>query len=86
MHPTCRTVPERSERAMAAGCDIVLNCWAKMDDMQGICERLPTISDAASARLDRALSGTRVADGVSEEASDLLAKRDELLALAGEPV
>lgn len=79
------TVPERSQRAIAAGCDIVLNCWAKMDDMQGICERVPSMSEAATARLDHALSGTRVADGVSEEANELLAKRDELLALTGEP-
>ena len=52
------TVPERAERAIAAGCDIVLNCWAKMDDMQGICERLPTISEGAALRLERALEGT----------------------------
>ena len=49
------TVPERAERAIAAGCDIALNCWAKMDDMQGICEALPTMSEAVSARLDAAL-------------------------------
>lgn len=79
------SVPERSERAIAAGCDIVLNCWAKMDHMQGICERLPRISEAASARLDRALEGTQLADQLADEASDLLAKRDELLGLVGEP-
>lgn len=78
------TIPERSERAIAAGCDIVLNCWGKMDDMQGICERLPTMSDAVTARLDRALEGTRVAPGMAEEHGELLAKRDALLALVGE--
>lgn len=76
------SVPERSERAIAAGCDIVLNCWAKMDHMQGICERLPSMSPETSQRLDRALEGTRVADRIADEAGDLLAKRDELLALA----
>jgi beta-N-acetylhexosaminidase len=78
------TVPERAERAHSAGCDIVLNCWAKMDDMQGICERLPAMSDASSARLGRALEGTRVASKIADDAGELLAKRDELLALVGE--
>ena len=78
------TVPERAERSIAAGCDIVLNCWAKMDDMQGICERVSSMSEAASERLDRALAGTHVAETIADEASDLLAKRDELLALVGE--
>lgn len=78
------SIPERAARAHAAGCDIILNCWAKMDDMAGICEVLPAISDAAAARLDRALAGTRVAPGMAPEQGELLAKRDALLALVGE--
>ena len=78
------TIPERSARAQAAGCDIVLNCWAKMDDMQGICEALPEMSDAVAARLDAALEGTRIAEAIPAQQSELLAKRDALLALTGE--
>lgn len=77
------TIPERAARAHAAGCDIILNCWAKMDDMQGICAALPAMSDATTARLDRALAGTRIAPAIVPEAAELLAKRDALLALAG---
>lgn len=76
------SIPDRSARAQAAGCDIVLNCWAKIDDMTGICEVLSPVSDATAARLDRALAGTFVADTMDEEQPDLLAKRDALLALA----
>jgi beta-N-acetylhexosaminidase len=75
------TIPERAARAHAAGVDIVLNCWGKMGDMQGICEVLPAMSEATATRLDRALAGTRVADAIAPEAADLLAKRDALLAL-----
>jgi beta-N-acetylhexosaminidase len=75
------SVPERSERAIAAGCDIVLNCWAKMDDMVGIAERLPAISDAAQERLDRALKGAEAAYSTTDRAQ-LIAKRDALLDLA----
>ena len=75
------SIPDRSARAQAAGCDIVLNCWAKIDDMTGICEVLSPVSDATAARLDRALAGTFVADTMDEEQPDLLAKRDALLAL-----
>ncbi len=74
------TIPERSEQALAAGCDIVLNCWAKRDDMEGIVERCGTMSKQASERLDRvhAAMGDPL-DAV--ETAELLAKRDALLAV-----
>lgn len=77
------SIPERASRAHAAGCDIVLNCWARMDDMTGICQVLPSMSDATAARLDRALAGTRITAETGSQAAQLLAKRDALLALAG---
>ena len=74
------TVPERAERSVAAGCDLALNCWAKMADMVGICQRLPVMSAATHARLERALAGMGPAGDVAEQGM-LLAKRDALLAL-----
>jgi beta-N-acetylhexosaminidase len=79
------SIPERAARAHAAGCDIILNCWAKMDDMAGICDVLPVMSTATAARLDRALAGTRIAPAIAPQAAELLAKRDALLALVGTP-
>ncbi len=76
------TIPERAARAHAAGCDIILNCWAKMDDMAGICEVLPAMSETTAARLDRVLAGTRIAPALAPEQRELLATRDALLALA----
>ena len=76
------SVPERAERAIAAGCDIALNCWAKMGDMVGIAERLPAMSDVTAQRLQRALAATGGA--TAGDKAELLAKRDSLLALAGE--
>ncbi len=76
------SIPERAARAHAAGCDIILNCWAKMDDMAGICAVLPSMSDVTAARLDRALAGTRTAPALASEQRELLATRDALLELA----
>lgn len=78
------SIPERSARAHAAGCDLVLNCWAKMDDMQGIAETLPAMGEKTAERLDSALIGTEIRDE-SAAKSELLAKRDALLAITGEP-
>jgi beta-N-acetylhexosaminidase len=74
------SVPERSERAIAAGCDVVLNCWAKMDDMVAIAERLPALTEATAQRLERALA-VKTAPSNTDRAG-LLAKRDALLELA----
>ena len=65
------TIPERSARAIEAGCDIVLNCWAKMDDMQGICETLAPMSDSVAKRLDAALGGTQITEAMPEQQADL---------------
>jgi len=76
------TVPERAERAQKAGCDIALNCWAKMDDMTGIAEKLAPMSDKTRQRLDDAMA--TIADPADNVPpfSELVTKRDELMAAA----
>ena len=74
------TLPERGARALAAGCDVVLNCHGEVGDMAEVADGLPTMSADARARLDAALT---VKDGSpSGNHSTLIAKRDALLELA----
>ncbi|NNC59877.1 MAG: beta-N-acetylhexosaminidase [Erythrobacter sp.] len=77
------SIPERSERAIVAGCDLVLNCWAKMDDMQGIAQRCGSMRAESVARLDRALQSRQ--HPVEMDKAGLLAKRDALLRVEGTP-
>ncbi|MEX0341492.1 MAG: beta-N-acetylhexosaminidase [Erythrobacter sp.] len=77
------TIPERAFGALEAGCDIVLNCWAKMDDQRAIAERCGPMSERTVERLERVHAAMgQPQDGPGTE--ELLAKRDALLEIAGE--
>ncbi|WP_137899868.1 beta-N-acetylhexosaminidase [Sphingomonas sp. 2SG] len=72
------TAGEKAAGAIAAGCDLVLDCWARMDEMVEIAGRLGPIGDAARARLDRAMASVGAPTG---DFDALIAQRDAFLAL-----
>ncbi|GAA0438093.1 MULTISPECIES: glycoside hydrolase family 3 N-terminal domain-containing protein [Sphingomonas] len=75
------TAGEKAAAAIAAGCDLVLDCWARMDEMVEIAGRLGEIAPESRARLDRAMASvTRPVEAA--DIAPLLEKRDALLALA----
>lgn len=74
-------LPDLSAQAISAGCDIVLNCWGKMEDMIGIAKAVGTISDGSRARLETAMQ--RISGDREQRTFDaLLEQRDALLAVA----
>ncbi len=48
------TPAERAKAVIEAGCDVVLECWGKLDVMQSIAPAVPRLSDASAERLVRA--------------------------------
>lgn len=72
---------EKAEAVIAAGCDLVLHCGARMDEMAQIADRLASISDASRLRLDRARQSIGTAPRL-ERRDALIAKRDQLLEMA----
>jgi beta-N-acetylhexosaminidase len=80
MEALCGTISDRGVTALAAGCDLVLNCHGGVAEMAEVAAALPALSREARERLDRALDTTR-----HERTGDhpaLIAKRDALLELA----
>jgi len=73
------TAGEKAAGAISAGCDLVLDCWARMDEMVEIAGRLPEITPAARARLDRAMAARVAPQG---DMAEQIARRDALLAAA----
>jgi beta-N-acetylhexosaminidase len=73
---------ERATRVVAAGCDAALHCSGKMDEMLAVAEAVPEMTEEGEERLARAMA--TVADAANEGPGleELIAKRDELLALA----
>lgn len=73
------SVEERARAVLAAGCDLALHCSGNLEDSVRLAEALPPLGDAARERLGCA--GPPV-HGRSADTTQLLAKREALLALA----
>lgn len=75
------TAGEKAASALAAGCDVVLDCWARMDEMVEIASLIGDMPPMSRDRLDRAMATVA---GVKPQGdiAEFIAKRDSLLALA----
>ncbi|UUL84114.1 glycoside hydrolase family 3 N-terminal domain-containing protein [Sphingomonas qomolangmaensis] len=71
---------DKAAGVLAAGCDVVLDCWGRMDEMVDIAGRVGEITPRARERLDRAMA-SRTAGVIEGDIAELTAKRDSLLAL-----
>jgi beta-N-acetylhexosaminidase len=76
MNALAGSIPERTRAIVAAGCDIVLHCNGKLDEMQEVARETPELSGEALARAGRALAARR-----APQPFDRLAARAELEAL-----
>ncbi|GGG25813.1 beta-N-acetylhexosaminidase [Chelatococcus composti] len=56
MNALAGTIGERARAASRAGCDIVLHCNGKLDEMKAVAEAVPTLSGAARVRAAAALA------------------------------
>ena len=72
---------ERAAAVDAAGCDAALHCSGKMDEMLAVAEAVPAMSEEGEERLAKAMDRIADSDG-GPDFEQLIAKRDELLALA----
>lgn len=70
---------DKAAGAIAAGCDAVLDCWARMEQMVEIADRLGDMPVTSERRLARAMASTGPAEG---DLGQLIDTRDRLLALA----
>ncbi len=69
---------DKAAGAIAAGCDLVLDCHAKMAQMVEIAGRLDAIAPRSRDRLDRAMASVGTPEG---DFADLIARRDALMAV-----
>jgi beta-N-acetylhexosaminidase len=79
MHALSGGFAERTERALAAGCDAALHCSGDMEEMVAVAAAAGTLGDKGRERLARAMAQAGPGAGSYEALAE---KRDRLLALA----
>jgi beta-N-acetylhexosaminidase len=78
MHALSGDFAERTERALAAGCDAVLPCSGVMEEMMAVASAAGPLSEKGQERLARAMAQAGSPAGSYDA---LVEKRDKLLAL-----
>ncbi|HWL21048.1 MAG TPA: beta-N-acetylhexosaminidase [Bradyrhizobium sp.] len=79
MNALAGSIAERTRAAFAAGCDVVLHCNGKLDEMRQVARETPELSGKAMQRAQRALAARK-----PPQAFDRTAARAELDALIGQ--
>lgn len=75
-------IGELAAASQRAGCDVVLNCWAKMTDMVSIAEKLSAPSLESQGRMSQvsgSLASVTTSATLSQRQAALVKRRDELI-------
>lgn len=75
------SIAERTRDIVAAGCDMVLHCNGKLDEMQQVVSETPVLAGEALKRADRALASRRPPQPFDRQAARI--RLDELIGRAG---
>jgi len=59
MNALAGSIADRTRAIVAAGCDMVLHCNGKLDEMKAVAAETPELSGSALARADRALAARK---------------------------
>ena len=81
MNALAGSVAERTRAIVAAGCDMVLQCNGKLDEMRDVAQNTPQLSGPAKVRADAALASRRAARPFDRTAARR--ELDALIAQAG---
>ena len=63
------SVGQRTRAAIAAGCDVVLHCNGRIDEMRAVAAEAPALAGEAKRRADAALAAKRPAAPIDVAAS-----------------
>src|SRR5262249_28479504 len=63
------TLAERSARALEAGCDVLLHCNGKLEEMQDVAKNVSELTGAAAKRAAAALAARPPADALDRDAA-----------------
>jgi beta-N-acetylhexosaminidase len=84
MNALSGSIAERTRAIFAAGCDVVLHCNGKLDEMREVAAETPELSGIALQRARRALASRKPPQPFDRQAAR--AELDALIARAGTAV
>src|SRR5712691_7464262 len=69
MNALAGSIAERTRAIVDAGCDMVLHCNGKLDEMREVARQTPELSGQAQARADRALGSRKPPEPLDRQAA-----------------